>query len=140
ERGVAIYGDRVNEIAAELAMHFEQSHDWPRALVYLLQSAEDAAALSAHHEAIDLANRGLEALKLLPEAPEHAKEAMKLLMILSVSMAAIKGFASPEVEKINARGRELFWHHGPSPELFYMLWSLNFYQQFSGEVRSSLET
>src|SRR5215469_5420022 len=139
ERGIAIYGERVNEIAVELAMHFEQSRDWPRALEYLLQAAENATARSAHHEAIDLANRGLEALKLLPEAAEHAKQEMKLLMILSVSMAALKGFASAEVEKINARGRELFWRHGPSPELFYMLWSLNFYQQFSGKVPSSLE-
>ena len=139
ERGVAIYGDRASEIAAELAMHFEQSHDWPRALGYLLQAAENAAARSAHHEAIDLSNRGLEVLKLLPAAPEHAKKEMKLRMILSVSLMAIKGFASAEVEKINAPGRELFWRHGPSPELFYMLWSQNMYKQFSGEMRPALE-
>ncbi len=60
-------------------------------------------------------------------------------MILIASMMAIKGFASAEVEEVNARGRELFWRHGPSQELFYMLWSLNFYQQFSGEMQSSLE-
>lgn len=140
ERGVAVYGDRANEIATELAMHFEQSRDWPRALEYLVQAAESAATRSAHHEAIDLANRGLEALKLLPDPAEHANQEMKLRMILIASMMAIKGFASAEVEKINARGRELFWRHGPSPELFYMLWSLNFYQQFSGEMHSSLET
>lgn len=140
QRGIAIYGDRASEIAAELAMHFEQSHDWSRALEYLLLAAENAATCSAHHEAIELANRGLEVLKLLPEAAEHAKQEMKLLMILSVSLAAIKGFASPEVERINSRGHELFWRNGPSPELFYMLWSLNLYRQFSGDLRSSLET
>jgi tetratricopeptide (TPR) repeat protein len=64
---------------------------------------------------------------------------MKLRMILIASLMAIKGFASAEVEKINARGRELFWRHGPSPELFYMLWSLNMYHQFSGQMHSSLE-
>jgi len=138
ECGVEVYGDRANEIATELAMHFEQSRDWPRALEHLLQAAENAAARSAHHEAIDLANRGLETIKLLPNAAEHAKHEMKLRMILIASMMAIKGFASAEVEEINARGRELFWRHGPSPELFYMLWSLNFYQQFSGEMHSSL--
>jgi len=139
ERGISIYGDRKNEIAAEPAMHFEQSRDWPRALEYLLQATENAANRSAHHEAIDLANRGLEALKLVPETAEHARQEMKLRMILSVSLTAIKGFASPEVEIINARSRELFWRHGPSPELFYMLWSLVFYQQFSGDLNSSLE-
>jgi DNA-binding winged helix-turn-helix (wHTH) protein/predicted ATPase len=139
ERGAAIYGDRSIEIAAELAMHFEQSRDWPRALEHLLQAAENAAARSAHHEAIDLANRGLEALKFLAQAAEYARQEMKLRMILIASMMAIKGFASEEVEQVNARGRELFWRHGPSPELFYMLWSLNFYLQFSGEMHSSLE-
>jgi len=139
ERGIAIYGDRANEIAAELAMHFEQSHDSLRALEYTLQAAENAAARSAHHEAIDLAKRGLETLKIRPEASEHAKQEMKLRMILSASLMAIKGFASAEVEKINAPGRELFWRHGPSPELFYMLWSQNFYKQFSGELRPALE-
>jgi predicted ATPase len=62
-----------------------------------------------------------------------------LRMILGISLMALKGFASAEVERINARGRELFWRHGPSPELFYMLWSLNMHHQFSGEMHSSLE-
>ena len=139
ERGIAIYGDRVNEIAAELAMHFEQSRDWPRALEYLLHAAENATARSAHHEAVDLANRGLEALKLLPDTAQQAKQEMKLRMILGGSLMAIKGFASSEVEHVNADSRELFWRHGPSPELFYMLWSQNFYQQFSGKMHSALE-
>jgi len=139
ERGIAIYGDRKTEIAAELAMHFEQSRDWPRAVEYLLQAAEKAVARSAHHEAIDLANRGLEALKFLSEPTHLAKQEMKLRMILTVSLMAIQGFASAEAEKINAHGRELFWRHGPSPELFYMLWTLNLYRQFRGEMNSSLE-
>src|SRR5262249_25663937 len=136
---IAIYGDRVAEIAAELAMHFEQSHDWPRALEYLLQAAGNAATHSAHHETVDLANRGLEALKLLPDPPAHPKQEMKLRMILGGSLMAIKGFASNEVETVNAASRQLFWRHGPSPELFYMLWSQNFYEQFSGKMHSALE-
>jgi predicted ATPase len=139
ERGIAIYGDRKNEIAAELAMHFEQSRDWPRALEYLLMAAENAATCSAHHESVDLANRGLGALKFIPENAEQAKKEMRLRMILSASLMATKGFASAEVEEINARGRDLFWRHGPSSELFYMLWSLNMYQQFSGNMHTSLE-
>ncbi len=139
ERGVVVYGDRCSEIAGELAMHFEQSHDWPRALEHLMQAAENAAARSAHHEATNLANRGLEVLKFVPETAQHAKQGLKMRMILGVSLMTIKGFASAEVEKINARGRERFWLQGPSPELFYMLWSLSMYYQFSGELQSSLE-
>jgi len=61
---------------------------------------------------------------------------MKLRMILSVSLMAIKGFASVDVERINAAARELFWRHGPSSD---MLWSQNFYQQFSGKMRPALQ-
>jgi DNA-binding winged helix-turn-helix (wHTH) protein/predicted ATPase len=139
ERGLAVYGDRVSEIAAELAMHFEQSRDWPRAVQYLIQAAETATHRSAHHEASQLARRGLEALKSLPDTPERAQQEIKLRMILGVALMAIKGFASADVEEVFARGRLLFWLQGPSPELFYMLWSLNLYYQFGGDLRSSLE-
>jgi DNA-binding winged helix-turn-helix (wHTH) protein/tetratricopeptide (TPR) repeat protein len=139
ERELAIYGDRSGEIAAELAMHFEQSRDWPRALQHLLRAAENAITRSAHHEAANLAGRGLEIIQSIPENAERDKQEMKLRMILGVSLMATKGFASAEVEKINAPGRELFWRHGPSPELFFMLWSLNMHRQFSGDMPSSLD-
>jgi DNA-binding winged helix-turn-helix (wHTH) protein/tetratricopeptide (TPR) repeat protein len=139
ERGVATYGNRSSEIAAELAMHFEQSHDWPRALQHVLQAAENAIERSAHHEAANLAGRGVEMLEFVPESAERDHQEMRLRMMLTVSLMATKGFASAEAEEINARGRELFWRHGPSPELFYMLWTLNLYRQFTGDMNSSLE-
>jgi DNA-binding winged helix-turn-helix (wHTH) protein/tetratricopeptide (TPR) repeat protein len=139
ERGVKVYGDRVSEIAAELAMHFEQSRDWPLALTYLTQAAENAGQRSAHHEATALASRGLEVLKWLPDTPERVEHEIKLRTILAVSLMAIKGFASAEVENVYARGRELFWLRGPSPELFHMLWSLLLYYMWSGQLASALE-
>jgi DNA-binding winged helix-turn-helix (wHTH) protein/tetratricopeptide (TPR) repeat protein len=139
ERGAVIYAERAGEIAAELAMHFEQSRNWPRALKYLLQAAEKATSSSAHHEAADLARRGLEVIGFLPETPERLQQEIKLRMILGASMMSIKGFASAEVEDVYGPGRSLFWRQGPSPELFHMLWSLNLYYQFSGQLQSSLE-
>jgi len=139
EREAAIYGSRSGEIAAELAMHFEQSRDWPRALEYLLQAAENAIARSAHHEARDLATRGLEVIELLPESGERGKQEMKLRLIMGVSLMTIKGPSSPEVGEILAHGRDLFWRYGPSPELFNMLGSLNMHHQFSGDIQSSLD-
>jgi DNA-binding winged helix-turn-helix (wHTH) protein/predicted ATPase len=139
ERGVAIYGDQVSIIAAELAMHFEQSRDWPLALRYLTQAAENASHRSAHHEAADLATRGLEVLKSLPDSPERPQQEIALRMTLSVSLMAMKGFAAAEVEEVYARARELCWVQGPSPQLFHMLWSLGLYYIFSGDMRSALE-
>src|SRR4030095_16211379 len=41
ERGEEIYGERVREIAAELAMHFERGANYDQAVKYLQQAAEN---------------------------------------------------------------------------------------------------
>jgi predicted ATPase len=61
----------VGEIAAELAVHFEQARDWTRAVKYLGLAAENAARRFANHEAADLANHGLELLQTVPEIPDR---------------------------------------------------------------------
>jgi predicted ATPase/DNA-binding winged helix-turn-helix (wHTH) protein len=72
ERGETIYGDRVAEIAAELAVHFEQSQDIGRAVKYLLMAAENATHRSADHEAAALSKRALELMKVLPSESKTA--------------------------------------------------------------------
>src|SRR5262245_31220010 len=137
EASVSIYGARATEIAAELAMHFQQSREWPRAVQYLSLAAENASRRSAHYEAIALARRGLELVELLPETPERAQQEITLRMILGVSLMAMKGFAAAEVEEVFKRARELGWLQGPTPQLFAMLWSLGLFYIFGGEMRSA---
>jgi predicted ATPase len=48
------YGERVSDIAAELAMHFERGQDYARAVRYLTQAGQNALQRSAHPEAIRL--------------------------------------------------------------------------------------
>jgi predicted ATPase/DNA-binding winged helix-turn-helix (wHTH) protein len=64
--GEATYGEQVSEIAAELAVHFEQGRDWPRAVKYLNMASENAANSFASHEAATLLKRAQELTKLLP--------------------------------------------------------------------------
>lgn len=140
DRAVEIYGEHTNEIAAELAMHFEQSRDWPRALQYLIEAAETAARRSAHHEAAELARRGLEALKSLPPSSERAHQEMTLRMMRSTALIAIKGFAAAEIDKICTLAEELRWMKDPSPQLFNMLVLLVLFYKFSGKMKSAEET
>lgn len=140
ERGMALYGERAGEIAAELAMHFEQSRDWPRALEYLTQAAGTAYHRSAHHEAAELARRGLEVLKSLPESSERAHQEIKLRMMESTSLIAVKGFVPAEIDKIHALGKELLLSRGPSPELFNMRVLLLMFYMSSGKMRLARET
>jgi len=139
ERGAAIYGDRSSEIAAELAMHFEQSRDWPRALHYLTQAAENASRKSAHHEAAEIAQRGLTILKLSPQSKERDQQEVALRMILILALMAIKGFASGEVEELYADGENLFRSGEPSPQLFNWLYLLGLLHMFRGKIRPALE-
>jgi predicted ATPase/DNA-binding winged helix-turn-helix (wHTH) protein len=83
--GEAIYGEQVGEIAAELAVHFEQARDNARAVKYLRMAAENAARRSADHEALNHARRGLQLLELLPASREFEEHRVALLGRLSQS-------------------------------------------------------
>lgn len=137
ERAVEIFREHATEIAAELAMHFEQSRDWPRALQYLVEAARTAYHRSAHHEASRLAARGLEVLPALPETTERAGLEITLRMIQSVSWIAVKGFAALEMEKICALAKKLSWMNGRSPQLFNLLALLVLYYKFGGQLQSA---
>jgi predicted ATPase/DNA-binding winged helix-turn-helix (wHTH) protein len=53
------YGSRVTEIAAELALHFEQGREHKKAVTYFHQAAASAAARYAYREAMDYLARAL---------------------------------------------------------------------------------
>jgi predicted ATPase/DNA-binding winged helix-turn-helix (wHTH) protein len=72
ERGESAYGEGVGEIAAELAVHFEEARDLVRALKYLQLATENAQRRSANHEVLSLARHGLELLATLPESDERS--------------------------------------------------------------------
>src|SRR5262249_58863181 len=66
EQAETAYGERAGEIAAELAMHFENAGDPYRTVKYLILAAQNAAARFANKEVIALCGRGLEQIKHLP--------------------------------------------------------------------------
>ena len=136
--GEAIYGERVGEIAAELAMHFEQGRDNPRAVKYLLQAAENATHRSAHHEAEALARRGLQALDALPATPERDRQELSFRMILGVSLMSIKGFAAAEVEEVYERALVLCARQGAASQAFMVHWLLGLFHYFRAELQPCL--
>jgi predicted ATPase/DNA-binding winged helix-turn-helix (wHTH) protein len=87
-RGEAIYGDRVGEIAAELAVHFEQSRDLSRAVKYLQMAAENATQRSADHEGLALAKHGFDLLKFLPDSAEKEERQSRLREQIDRSLSA----------------------------------------------------
>ncbi|HXH82749.1 MAG TPA: hypothetical protein VNN07_07450 [Candidatus Tectomicrobia bacterium] len=112
------------DIAAELALHFEQGRDWPRAAAACLQAARNAARRFAHHEAIQLATRGLDAVKRLPASEARRQQELMLLMTLGPALITAKTFAAPEVQEVYARARALCQQAGETPEIFPVMWGL----------------
>jgi predicted ATPase len=137
--GEEIYGDRVGEIAAELAVHFDEGRDWNRAVKYHLLAAENASRRFANYEAVALARRGLELVNLLPEAAERGQQEIALRLILGSSLMTIKGFADMEAEKVYEPARELCERQGASPQMFKVLWSLGLCYLFRARMRTARE-
>lgn len=124
EREEAGYRNRAEEIAAELAMHFERGRDHQRAVPYLRLAGEKAIRQHAYHEAISHLSRGLELLKMLPDTPERSQQELALLIALGGQLMATKGWGAVEVESVCTRARELCQQIGETPQLFPVLHGL----------------
>ena len=73
ERLEALYGKALSEIAAELAHHFEEGLDWPRAATYLQLSADTAGRRYAHREATAILRHALALTRKLPDPQRAAR-------------------------------------------------------------------
>lgn len=124
ERLETAYRGRVDEIAAELAVHFDRGQDYGRAVQYRQQAAENAMRCCAYHEAIHHLRRGLELLQMLPDSATRCAHELALSLGLGMSLSATKGYAHPDVEHLYMRARELGRHLGEPPRLIPALFGL----------------
>jgi predicted ATPase len=118
------YGDRVGEIASELAVHFEGGRDMQRAARCLEQAAANAIRRHAYREAINHLTKGLALLETLPDTPERTRQDVNLQTTLGAMLLATKGYAAPEVEHAYTRALEGCQRMGETPQLFPVLWGL----------------
>ena len=131
-------GERLGEHVERLAYHAMRGEVWDKALVYLQQAAEKAAARSAHVETISHVTAALDLLKTLPDAPKRVSQALAFETMLGAALMATRGYAAPEVERAYARARELCRQVEETPELFRVLMGLHmFYRQRAELVTSS---
>jgi class 3 adenylate cyclase len=124
ERVEQAYGARAREIAAELAVYFEQGGSYRQAVQYLEQAGMNALQRNAHQEAVALLAKRLELLKTLPDTLERARQELTLQVTLGAALIAAKGYGAPELEQAYTRARVLCQAVGESPQLFPVLWGL----------------
>jgi tetratricopeptide (TPR) repeat protein len=97
ERLVAHSGERLNEIAPDLAHHFEAAADWGRAAKYLEMTAETACrrAITAPLGACLILERALE---LVQRAPDAARAEIELSILQRLAAMYVSSFASRAVD------------------------------------------
>jgi predicted ATPase len=139
EREEAAYGKRVREIAAELAMHFEQGREYRKAVQYLQKAGENAIRRSANQEAINLLTGGLELLKTLPDTPERTQQELVLQIASGLPLMLTKGPAAAEVGRAYARARELCQQSGETLQLFPVLRGLWGFYLTRAELQTARE-
>jgi DNA-binding winged helix-turn-helix (wHTH) protein/tetratricopeptide (TPR) repeat protein len=131
------YGPAAAAHAAELAIHFLEGRDHPRAVGYLQAAAMQALGRSAPREAIQHLEALLAALPRLPDGPERDQAELAARLSLGPALIATRGFASPEVEAAFTRAHELCVALDRPRELRLALHGLAAVAEFRGRYHRS---
>ncbi|MEZ4353006.1 MAG: hypothetical protein R3F16_04945 [Myxococcota bacterium] len=126
ERKLAGFGDRADEIAAELALHFERGLEPARAIEFRARAGEAAARRFSNREACVHLRAGLALVEGLPTAERFGPE-IRLRLALCAPLAATEGYGAPDLAENLARLAELTRDIQDSPAMFPVLlglWSL----------------
>jgi len=133
------YGNRIEDLAAELALHFERGRDFPRAVRYLQQAADQAAQRFAYPESVTHLTKALELLQTFSDTPERKQLELKCQISLGVMLTATKGYAALEVAQAYGRARDLCQQIGQTPQLAPVLRGLAAFYYIRAELATARE-
>jgi hypothetical protein len=129
------HGDRAGEIAPRLAVLFETARDFGTSARYFFLAAQQALGLFAFREALSLAERGLDALRGLPDGPGRMQQELGLQMARGQALRLMKGWSAPEIEPVFARASALCRQLNDPPELFPVQWAITLFHAIRGDLR-----
>jgi DNA-binding winged helix-turn-helix (wHTH) protein/predicted ATPase len=120
----AVWSERSPEIAAELAMHFEQCRQLERAGFYRRHAAVNAQRRRAFAEARMHFERALALLAQEPAGEDRSEREALLQMGLGAALMPALGWGAPEVEESYEKARALCEGLKDRLALFPALWGL----------------
>lgn len=121
--------DQLDEVAHQLARHYERAGNASKAITYYERAAAVAHRLAAVQEAIGFLTHAQSLLHLLPASAEQTRLALSLQIALGPLLLATKGYAAPEVEHAFHEAWQLCQQAGDAQQRFQVLWGLGkFYQ------------
>ena len=102
-----------------LAQHYTGAGLTEQAIVYWDKAGERAIQSSANAEAIERFSKALKLLATVPETPERIGKSWPCRHALARPCIAVKGYASPDVETVYSRARELCARVADCPQLLF---------------------
>ncbi|MBI3756919.1 MAG: hypothetical protein HY267_02980, partial [Deltaproteobacteria bacterium] len=117
----ALYASTLHEHYSDLAHHYQRSPNTEKAIEYLQLAGQQAVQRSANEEAVRHLTAALDLLHTLPDTSERARQELALQIGLGTPLLVLKGWASPALETVFVRARELSQRVGDSALLFRAL-------------------
>ncbi len=112
---VHVYADDVEDVAGEVAVHFEQGRDTAQAVQYLAVAARAALARFAAQEAAAIAQRALSLLSSLKPGAETQDAEIGLRVTVGVAQGQLHGITSSESRREYKRAVALIDENRSSP-------------------------
>jgi predicted ATPase/DNA-binding winged helix-turn-helix (wHTH) protein len=134
-----LFAPQLEDVASELAHHFEAGAEWARAVQYLRLTADTAGRRYAYREAATTLQQALTLVHHLPESPERMQHAMALYNGLGAALLMTKGHAAPEVEHAYTQARTLCQQVGETEHLVPVLLGLWRYYNTRAQLHTARE-
>jgi class 3 adenylate cyclase/predicted ATPase len=130
----ALFAHQLEEHYGELAHHYTESGNTPKAVEYLRRAGEQAVQRSANMEAIEYFTTALTLLSSLPATLERQLQELTLRLALGVPLVVTKGIAAPEVGEIYTHALTFAEESGDTTLLFPVLRGLWEFHEVRGAL------
>jgi DNA-binding winged helix-turn-helix (wHTH) protein/predicted ATPase len=139
ERLESAFGPGAIDLAAQLAVHFEEARDVAKAVAYLQHAGRIASRRGAAEEARRHLQRALAVLEGTPPSAARDEREVDLQILLGGVMMALQGWGAAEVQRTFDRARDLCARIAASPQLFPALWGLWMFRWGRGDLSAARE-
>jgi hypothetical protein len=137
---LASYGDQAATRATELAYLYEAARDFSHAAQFFLMASEHARQVFADREALALAERGLKAVRALPESPDRAVRELDHLLSVAFPTQSVFGYAAPQLEQTYEHAQALSETLGERPQQFGVVTTIGAFRFMRAELGQALES
>lgn len=122
ERLALAYGERAEDIAPVLAVHFEQARDSSRAAPCFAAAGDHALRRHGYAEALHLFGRALHHLAALPPTPGREREQLRVQIGIGTALGTTFSYCDPRVEEAYRSARELCERLGDDEQSMPLMW------------------